>query len=181
MDSVTSIAESVEADVTQRERFVDSSTFLGMHALDDRLRRSCTGFFRSMMAFPLAMSFEEVGRCDDVIWSQPRDVQDAYFPFMDYLHTELPIRRVALRKADIDAAESDPRLKGLPDTDRFAVGMAIRSGAMLITANPRLLSIPRLPVTSPGCTRARPSFPSHLEVLYKRSLVLRLPIEDVVG
>lgn len=181
MDSVTSIAEGAEADVTQRERFVDSSAFLGMHAADDQLRRSCTGFFRSMMAFPLAMSFEEVGRCDDVIWSQPRDLQDAYFPFMDHLHSELSIRRVALRKADIDAAESDPQLAGLPDTDRFAVGMAIRSGAMLITANPRLLSIPGLPVTSPACIPERPGFPSHLEALYKRSLVLRLPVEDVVG
>lgn len=163
------------------ETFVDSSVFLGMHAAEDSLRRSCKSFFVSAMLCPLAMGYEEVARCDDVVWSKPRSVQDDYYPFMDRLHTDLSIRRLALCQSDIDVAGTDRRLAGLPDRDRFAVAIAICAGTRMISTNPRLLEAPNLPVAAPPYVHEEARFPYDLEALYQRSLVLRLPLEEVVG
>lgn len=161
--------------------FVDSSAFLGMHAADDSLRRACKSFFVEALARRLVMGFEEVARCDDVVWSKPRHVQDAYYPFMDRLHSDLPIRRLGLSRHDVDVAGADHRLAGLPDRERFAVAQAICLGVDMITVNPRLLHAPGLPVAAPVSVVDEPRFPSELEDLYRQSLGLRLSGEELVG
>ncbi len=174
-------AASLLATDTGSEIFVHSSVFLGMHAADESLRRSCKAFFVQALTRPLAMSFEEVARCDDVVWSKPRSVQDAYYPFMDCLQSELFIRRLRLCQGDVDVAGADHRLVGLPDRDRFGVAMVIHAGATMVSTNPRLLHTADLPVTAPVPLGEELRFPGDLEDLYCRSLVLRLLPEEVVG
>ena len=163
------------------ESFVDSSVFLGMHAADDALRRSCKAFFVSMLGRPLAMGFEEVARCDDVIWSKPRHVQDAYYPFMDRLQSDGAIRRLPLRLVEVDVARGDRRLAPLADRDRLTVAMALFAATGMTSVNPRLLALPELPVVAPPHACHEALFPDEIEALYERSLLLRLPMEDVVG
>jgi hypothetical protein len=166
---------------TGAETFVHSSVFLGMHAAEESLRRSCKAFFIRALSCPLVMSFEEVARCDDVVWSKPRCVQDAYYPFMDYLQSELFIRRLRLCQGDVDVAGTDHRLVGLPDGDRFGVAMVIRAGTTMVSADPRLLRTADLPVTAPVPLGEELRFPGDLEDLYRRSRVLRLLPEEVMG
>jgi Family of unknown function (DUF6190) len=173
---------------------VDAALFLGMHAVDDELRRACKAFFVEALvrpARPMTMSLEDVGHCDDVVWSRPRGIQDAYYPFMDNVHTELCIERVGLRAADLATATTDVRLAGwadladladpmaLTDAERLQLAMAIRARTVLVTANPRLLGRADLPVRPPTPAGDR-RFPHRLEALYERSLALRVSIEETV-
>ncbi|WP_201294684.1 MULTISPECIES: DUF6190 family protein [unclassified Nocardiopsis] len=63
--------------------FVDADVFMGMHHENEALRRGCKAFFVERLKGRVAMSLEQVGRCDDLVWRRPRELQDAYYPFMD--------------------------------------------------------------------------------------------------
>src|SRR5689334_5110319 len=93
--------------------FFDASVFLGMNCVDEEIRNICKNFFASQFKGVLATSLEQVGRCDDVIWSYSRELQDAYYPFMDQLHSLMTIRRQWFTRAELDRALSDERLEGL--------------------------------------------------------------------
>lgn len=45
---------------------------------------------------------QENGRIDSTIWSLPRQVQDAYYPFMDRFFSSANIRQAPLQDEDID-------------------------------------------------------------------------------
>lgn len=151
---------------------VDASAFLGMHSSDDAVRRSCKAFFALRLDRPLVMSLEEVGRCDDAVWRFPRAVQDAYYPFMDNLHTDARIERVSYEEDDVRTALDHPALAGLLMAERLLLGLVLRLGAVLHTANDRLLTR-RLPVRP--ILEADAGFPDGLERLYRESLALRVP------
>ena len=67
----------------------------------------------------IVMSLEQVGRCDDIIWGYPRELQDAYYPFMDRLHTEMRIHRIPFGEQDLEVALKDRRLDGLSFSDKL--------------------------------------------------------------
>lgn len=158
------------------EVVIDTATFMGMHSTDDSIRGSCKTFFAQRLHDEIWMSLEHVGWCDDVVWQFPREVQDAYYPFMDMLHTDMAIRRVGYDELDIDAALTSPALTKLPMCERLLIGMVLRHDAVLYTVNPRLRQRRDLPVVAVPVVQEQ-QFPQYLEQLYRVSLALRLPSE----
>ncbi|MFG3016592.1 DUF6190 family protein [Streptomyces cinerochromogenes] len=158
---------------------IDASMFMGMHSADDRVRTACKNFFVRQLAArrPLAMSLEQVGLCDDLIWRRPRDEQDAYYPFMDNLHSELRIARFGLRQDDVRTALETAALKGLPIADALVLAPAVHRGGRLHSVSPRLRSCP-----DAGALLSAPpdgpeeTFPPRLEELYRQSLALRVDL-----
>ncbi|GAA2264757.1 MULTISPECIES: DUF6190 family protein [Kitasatospora] len=164
------------------EVLIDASLFLGMHSLDERVRSACKNFFVRHLAarHALAMTLEQVGLCDDLVWRRTREEQDAYYPFMDNLHSELSITRFGFRRGDLAAALDSPGLEGLPLSDALLLAPAVHRGGSLHTASPRLLGRRRLglPVTAPP-DGPELAFPPRLEALYRDSLALRCDLADL--
>ncbi|MEU6698481.1 DUF6190 family protein [Pseudonocardia sp. NPDC046786] len=160
--------------------YVDAALFLGMHSTDERLRVACKSFFTARVDDRLIMSMEQIGRCDDTIWRLDRDLQDAYYPFMDTLHTVVDIHRPAYDEADVQRGLSNPLCRRFPTHERLLLGMVMRREGRLTSASPRLVRRrpaclpvhPPEPVTGP-----EPCFPEPIEQLYQKSLAVRLPRE----
>lgn len=105
--------------------FIDATAFMGMHSEDDAVRVAAKAFFADRLAAgdagAVVMSWEQVGRCDDLVWGYERGVQDEYYPFMDVLHTDLAVDRVPYTEDDVRRAFTEPALDGLPKIGRAHV------------------------------------------------------------
>lgn len=179
------------------KEFIDASVFLGMHNKEERVRIACKNYFVSRLNDKVGMSLEHVGKCDDVIWQYSRDEQDAYYPFMDNLHTVMDIERIPYNEKDIQEAQFNKRLHGLDLSDRLTAGMALARGAVLYSVNPQLVNFrPQQPVLRFNLESQRTSippawfeisdfirspeigkeqtFPDELERLYQQSLAVRI-------
>jgi Family of unknown function (DUF6190) len=165
---------------SEPKTFFDASVFLGMNCVDEEIRNACKSFFASQFNGVLATSLEQVGRCDDVIWSYSRELQDAYYPFMDQLHSVMKICRQWFTRAELDRALSDARLEGLAIGDRLLLGKVIESGGNLYSVRPQLTCRDDLPVRKPA-NAAELHFPDKLTDLYRTSLQLRIPLEVLQG
>ncbi|MFF4415297.1 DUF6190 family protein [Streptosporangium sp. NPDC001559] len=159
---------------TGPEAYVDAALFMGMNSADEATRIACKSFFAARLNERVVMSLEQVGRCDDLVWRFPREVQDAYYPFMDNLHTDMNIERRGYEPADLreDLGKSTG---SLPAHERLLLGMVVNRGGVLHSASPRLLSLTGVPVLAP-VDSAELSFPEPLERLYQASLMLRVPV-----
>ncbi|WP_316759863.1 DUF6190 family protein [Streptomyces herbicida] len=157
--------------------YADAALFLGMNSADETLRIACKAFFAARLDRTLVMSLEQVGRCDDVIWGYGRELQDAYYPFMDNLHTLMDIRRLGYDEADLRwALDGDGISERLPAHERLLLGMVRNRKGLLHSASPRLPHRTGLPVRAPAPVDGpEPVFPEPLEALYRQSLVLRVP------
>ncbi|MCX5199580.1 DUF6190 family protein [Streptomyces sp. NBC_00249] len=152
--------------------FMDATVFMGMHSSDQAVRRACKQFFTSRINGRVTMSWEQVGRCDDLVWGYGREVQDAYYPFMDTLHTDMTIARVGYTEEDTRRAFTTPELAGLPSHERLLLGQVLSHSGVLYTASPRLTGRADLPVATVPAADAEDLFPGSLEQLYQDSLVL---------
>lgn len=160
--------------------FLDAALFMGMHSRDDAVRRGCKRFFTERMpGGRVLMSLEHVGRCDDLVWRYPRQIQDDYYPFMDNLHTDMAIERVAYDEEDLRLALRMGSLADLPLHERLLMAMAIRRDTVVATASPRLRRRRDLPVHPIESAEREPAFPAHLEQLYARSLALRIDVDNL--
>ncbi|MFE0189667.1 DUF6190 family protein [Streptomyces sp. NPDC059008] len=168
------------ADATS-DTYADAALFLGMNSADDRLRRACKAFFTTRLNGRVVMSQEQVGRCDDVIWRFDRELQDAYYPFMDNLHTVMDIARPPYDEADVRRGLDGEPPGTLPVHERLLLGMVLNRHGRLHSASARLLDHGArggLPVEAPASVSGpEPSFPEPLEKLYQQSLALRIPVE----
>lgn len=157
--------------------YVDASLFMGMHSIDDSVRAACTSFFAEHLTSPLVMTYEEVGRCDDVVWSFSREEQDAYYPFMDVLHSLLPVRRRPYTTDDFTALTRLPsRTAGLTSRERMLLAAVTATGGRLVTVNPRLvpLAADGFPVAKPDPATGPGRFTEQLTELYATSLALKV-------
>jgi hypothetical protein len=152
---------------------IDASVFMGMHAQDDNTRLACMSFMAAQFEAGVALSWEQIGRCDDIVWSRTRDVQDAYYPFMDILHSTMSIARRPYDPADLELALRDRRLAGLPMHEALSVAMASNRNGSLVTISERLHERCGLPVRRPVGTPIT-SFPEPVATLYAQSLRLRV-------
>ncbi|WP_405486354.1 DUF6190 family protein [Streptomyces sp. NBC_00096] len=171
-------AGEVAPDGAAPDEYGDAALFLGMNSADEDVRRACKAFFVDRLDGRLVMSLEQVGRCDDIIWGYSRELQDAYYPFMDNLHTVMDIRRLGYDEADIRRA-GDPDLpRTLPMHERLLLGMVLVRRGLLRTASPRLTATTgfALPVAAAD-DGPEARFPEPLEQLYQQSLALRVPAE----
>ena len=107
-----------------------------------------------------------------------RAEQDAYYPFMDNLHTDMRIDRVGYDEEDLCVALTSTALADLPLTRRLTAAFALNRGATLYTVDPLLVDRPDLPLGAlPDGDEAR--FPEPLERMYRESLALLVKPEDV--
>jgi hypothetical protein len=166
--------------VTTPPEFVDATVFLGMHATDDAVRTACASYFAERVRGRIAMSLDEVGRCDDLVWSFPRAVQDAYYPFMDALQTDVQFDRLGWSDAELARAGADTRAVGA--SSRLLLAKVAAQGGTLRSLDPELLALPDAPVRPPDpASGDRVPFPGDLETLYQRSLVLRVDLARLRG
>ncbi|UQI47327.1 DUF6190 family protein [Streptomyces sp. HU2014] len=157
--------------------YADAALFMGMNSADDKVRIACKAFFAERLGGRVRMSWEQVGRCDDLVWRFPREAQDAYYPFMDNLHTDMRIERRAYEPADLRHGLDTAAWADLPTHERLLLGMVHGSGGVLYSVSPRLSGRDDLPVRVPAPPGTEPLFPEPLERLYQASLALRLPTE----
>ncbi|MBV9139641.1 MAG: hypothetical protein JO115_01740 [Pseudonocardiales bacterium] len=157
--------------------YVDAALFLGMHSTDESMRIACKSFFAARLSDHVVMSWEQVGRCDDLVWRFPRAVQDAYYPFMDNLHTDMRIERRGYDAADLRVGLL-AELDGLAMHERLLAGMVLNRNGMLWSVSPRLLAHASLPVRAPKAD-VELLFPDALERLYRTSLALRVPMTEL--
>lgn len=109
-------------------------------------------------------------------WGFSRELQDAYYPFMDNLHTVMDIRRLGYEEADVLHATGTELPASLPVHERLLLGMVEVREGLLHTASPRLAATTRLAVravtgadggTGPGPGGPEARFPGPLEDLYQ--------------
>jgi hypothetical protein len=165
-------------DLKANKEFFDASVFLGMHSADDEVRKACKDFFASRFRGVALTSLDQVGKCDDVIWRYPRHLQDAYYPFMDRLHSEMRIVREPFSEAELKRSFADPRLQGLPVGARLLLAKVIEAGGCLFSIQPYLTGRSDLPVCNPEIG-SEADFPASVAGLYHTSLRLRLPAEEI--
>lgn len=159
--------------------FVDASLFLGMHSADDDLRIRSKNFFIGHLDQKLNMNLEQVGLCDDVIWRHSRAEQDAYYPFMDCLHTHMQMHRPAVNGHDVECALHDANLRAFDMPERLMLAKMILAGGKMVTLRPVLLAAaPKLAIFLPPAG-AELAFPEGLEVQYQTSLCLRLSRQEL--
>ena len=150
--------------------YIDNTLFLGMHHQNDALRIACKNFFIKNFDNTLYLTLEEVGLCDDIIWSYSREEQDTYYPFMDRLHTEANITRIpysheALKKYNVDSQLS-PR-------HTMLLGEVAAQGGTLLTIDPLLADTNNSQTLTPTGQQELP-FSEELEKAYQFSLQLRI-------
>jgi hypothetical protein len=154
--------------------YIDHTVFLGMNAAEPSVRFACKGLLVARLERRLFMTWDHVGRCDDIIWGHDRALQDRYYPFMDALHSRPFLMREGYQDSTLHLAGADRRLVSLPVLQRLLVARAIEQGAVIYTIDPILAGRSELPVRSPpGCAQEL-AFPPLLEALYQDSLGLRL-------
>jgi hypothetical protein len=168
-------------DSCARPEYIDYTVFLGMNAAEPSLRLRCKALLVSRLRASLLMTWDHVGRCDDVIWKHSRVLQDHYYPFMDALHSCHCLQREGYQDGTLRLATADHRLQDLPVLQRLLLARAIEQGALVYTLNPALLTRPELPVRAPAACEQEPDFPAWLESLYRSSLQLRIPMLDREG
>ena len=61
------------------KEYIDASVFLGMHSPNEAIRIACKNFFVRRLNRSIVMSLEQVGKCDDVIWSSYTDEEQATY------------------------------------------------------------------------------------------------------
>ncbi|MGB6162346.1 MAG: DUF6190 family protein [Pseudonocardiaceae bacterium] len=157
--------------------YVDAALFLGMNSADESVRIACKSFFAARLFGRVVMSLEQIGRCDDLVWRFPRTVQDAYYPFMDNLHTDMRIERRGYDETDMRLGLMI-ELDGLAMHERLLAAMVLNGDGVLWSVSPRLLAHRSLPVRPPE-TDGELLFPEALERLYCTSLALRVPIAEL--
>ena len=154
--------------------YIDYTVFLGMNAAEPSVRLACKALLVARLEGRLFMTWDHVGRCDDVVWSHARALQDRYYPFMDALHSCPFLTREGYEDSTLRLAGSDHRLASLPVLQRLLVARAIEREAVIYTADPTLADRQDLPVRAPPRCEQEPAFPPLLEALYRDALALRL-------
>jgi len=153
--------------------FIDASAFMCMHCNDKKIANHTVGFFSNKFDHTLYMSLEQVGICDDIVWSYSRDIQDAYYPFMDRLHSEMNVIRTSYTRDDVQLALADPTLEGIRFCHALVLAQVINHHGHLYTGNSLLLNNPKLNSIVSPVHEAEPStFNEVMQDFYERSSVL---------
>lgn len=162
----------------KRPLFIDATFFLGMHDINESRRLCSLQFFIQHLEEELYMNLEQVGLCDDVIWGRQREEQDAYYPFMDNLHSVMAIRRIGYRYEDLMAAINDSRFAGLSLQQACTLAQVCNCNGLLATHDPLLKSDPRFQsLLTHRVDDNADVFPPQLESLYQQSVALKLDLK----
>jgi hypothetical protein len=155
------------------KEFIDASVFMGLHSRDEQIRIVCKNFFIERMNKKLFMSFEHVGKCDDMVWQFDRRTQDAYYPFMDRLHTVMDIQRMPYDMEDINMYCNDFATSTLSTLQKLTCSMVLAKKGVLYTLDKELLDLKHDSFQELESVTKEAIFPGDLEEWYQKSLVLQ--------
>lgn len=156
------------------KEFIDASVFMGLHNKDEQIRLACKNFFIKKMNSTIYFSLENVGKCDDMVWQFDRVTQDAYYPFMDRLHTVMDIQRIPYDAEDIDTYSTDFAPTVLSMLQKLTCSMVLTKKGILYSFDKELLGLENVFVQEPETVVTEGVFPGDLEQWYQESLVLRV-------
>jgi len=154
---------------------IDASVFLGMNSNDEIVRVSCKNFFIENQDSVILMSFEQIGVCDNIIWSCTFEQQIMYYPFMDLLHTIMPIKRFAFTVKTLNNLKEN---KAIPLTARLNVAFAKEHNALIYSAHSSLMKSCAAITKIPG-SKIEKKFNDQLESYYQDSLTLRIDFDTI--
>ena len=151
------------------KEFIDATIFMGMHSSDEKIRIACKNFFVERTKKTVFMSLENVGKCDDVIWKFDREAQDAYFPFMDRIHTIMDIQRIPYDEQTLEKRKRNDKLSIFQQ-----LSLSQSEKGKLFTLDEVLLNLKLDFLTSPQINNEEKNFFGELETSYQESLILRV-------
>lgn len=157
--------------------FIDVSVFLGMHSTDENIRINCKNFFVRRLSKEIYMSFETVGKCDDVVWSYSRLHQDLYYPFMDRLHTIMNIQRIPYSLEAVNLISLDKSLQNHNLGLNLALSKTHRG--VYYTLNQELISSSIDNIKAIPDEEIELMFPDDLEKYYRESLILEINLSNL--
>lgn len=161
--------------------YIDATTFMGMHDEDTLIRQRSTAFFQSAFRTTVTMNLEQVGLCDALVWRHPRAVQDAYYPFMDRLHTDMHILRSGYEYAEIRLGLEMKELHHLRPWKTLLAAQVLHYQGTLFTHDPELRELACLQTHlgrfDPLMERST-TFPEPLNGLYLQSQTLIITHKD---
>ncbi|CAM3620108.1 hypothetical protein EI168_03950 [Halomonas sp. FME1] len=161
---------------------IDASVFLGMHHESLEVREKCVEIIVRNFDGGLEINLEQIGLCDNVIWQRSREEQNAYYPFMSYLHTVMEFKRIPYADEAYQLAAIDYRLKHLPMKKAILACHVLAGERGLYTLDDDLkdmdlLSDYIMPIISSSETEY--FFSEPLNLFYKKSLMLKLKSEEI--
>ncbi|MFL0798576.1 MAG: DUF6190 family protein [Cellvibrionaceae bacterium] len=119
--------------------FIDASVFMGMHAVDSRVREQSLGLMSRLFNSTVYMNYEQVGACDDLVWTFSREIQDQYYPFMDCLHSQMDIQRIPYDRDDLlQMANHKIKTADLSCIQALLIAQVIRYNGILFTHDPAI-------------------------------------------
>ena len=102
---------------------INSRMILNLHSSNSKNRIAQKNFFvRNInQNNKFYMSFEDVGICDDYVWKfhQSKKEQDAYWPFLDLLHTRYIVRGKRKRKVNFRTKKENSEMKFTNDLEKL--------------------------------------------------------------
>lgn len=163
---------------------IDATVFMAMHDEEDQKRDKAVKFFSANFQIGAEISLDQVGLCDAVIWKKPREVQDRYYPFMDVLHTIMPIKRFAYNREVIEFACGRGLFNILSVPAACLAAYVIIGNRTLFTLDSSLLELGALDGHIGDFDFRNNSseqwvFSSDLDLLYRESLCLSVTTDEV--
>lgn len=171
----------------KQKTFIDASLFMGMHSVNEKIRRQSLWFMSTYFSTQVFMNLEQVGMCDEYVWQYDRSVQDAYYPFMDVLHSEMDVKRVGYRDEDLNLLYIDSRFEGLQLTlqKKLLLAQVINQKGILYTHDEGIRSIDcfqellgEFNEKSNEQIKGKPLFSTLLDTLYETSRSLIFPLNS---
>ncbi|MGI8467014.1 MAG: DUF6190 family protein [Pyrinomonadaceae bacterium] len=157
------------------ERFcIDASVFLGMNSNNENIRVSCKNFFIKNLNAEIFMNFEQVGLCDDVIWSFPFELQTAYYPFMDLFHSIMPIKRLPYTTHTLSGISND---SSLPLIEKLNVVFAREHNAVIYSL--KMVILDQHDIKKTPVLQNERIFCKSLEIYYQESLQLVIDMDSI--
>ena len=158
------------------KEFIDATVFLGMHSKNESVRIACKNFFIQRFKKPIFMSLENVGFCDDVVWQYDSSVQNAYYPFLDLIHTIVNIKRISYDKKDFDILRYKTIPSNLNFSQKLTLSMVLSRKGTLFTFDKDLLKLNLKTIRTPPKQNKELVFPDPIEKIYQKSLLFRIII-----
>jgi hypothetical protein len=163
--------------------FIDATVFMGMHACDLDIRNKSTALMSKLFFNQVFMNYEQVGICDDFVWTFSRDIQDHYYPFMDCLHSQMDIKRMPYLMDDVRLAieSNDIANSDLSSMQSLLIAQVLRYQGVLYTHDPKIKNLRWFAnhlgdyssIDAQDSTK-EPLFTDELDLLYQQSACLRV-------
>ena len=171
-----------------RKLFIDASLFMGMHSADEETRRQSVWLMSTYFSAPVHMNLEQVGLCDEYVWQYERSVQDAYYPFMDVLHSEMDVKRIGYCDGDLDYIYRDYRFENSTLTlqQKLLMAQVVNHHGLLYTHDKSIRSVESFEPflgefegKTGDLHRGKPIFSELLDTLYEASRCLIFPFINI--